>query len=185
MARERKIDMVILGLLSHEDLTGYDIKKRIDGAISFFWKGSFGNIYPALRDMQAQGLLKKSNTSTGGREKFIYHLTDQGKAVLKDWLAEESASNELKYETLLKLFCGGVGGSSVSVHTIEVFEREIEKDLKMLKSYCEILKKAQDDEDHVYYYLTASFGVETYEAYLRWCAAAKDMLRNKKKLRNR
>ena len=37
-----KIDMVIQGLLSHEDLTGYDIKKRIDGAISFFWKGSFG-----------------------------------------------------------------------------------------------------------------------------------------------
>ena len=30
MERERKIDMVILGLLNHEDLTGYDIKKRID-----------------------------------------------------------------------------------------------------------------------------------------------------------
>ncbi len=28
--------LVILGLLFHEDLTGYDIKKRIDGAISFF-----------------------------------------------------------------------------------------------------------------------------------------------------
>ena len=36
MAREKKIDMVILGLLNHEELTGYDIKKRIDGAISFF-----------------------------------------------------------------------------------------------------------------------------------------------------
>ncbi len=39
MAKDRKIDMVILGLLAHEDLTGYDIKKRIDGAISLFWKG--------------------------------------------------------------------------------------------------------------------------------------------------
>ena len=29
MGKERKIDMVILGLLSHEDLSGYDIKKRI------------------------------------------------------------------------------------------------------------------------------------------------------------
>ncbi|MDE6129590.1 MAG: PadR family transcriptional regulator, partial [Lachnospiraceae bacterium] len=51
MANERKIDMVILGLLSHEPLTGYDIKKRIDGAIRFFWKGSFGSIYPALNTM--------------------------------------------------------------------------------------------------------------------------------------
>ena len=52
MAKDRKIDMVILGLLAHEDLTGYDIKKQIDGAISFFWKGSFGSIYPALSDME-------------------------------------------------------------------------------------------------------------------------------------
>lgn len=43
MAKDRKIDLVILGLLSHEDLAGYDIKKRLDGAIGFFWKGSFGN----------------------------------------------------------------------------------------------------------------------------------------------
>ena len=29
MAKDRKIDLVILGLLAHEDLTGYDIKKLI------------------------------------------------------------------------------------------------------------------------------------------------------------
>lgn len=48
MAKDRKIDMVILGLLAHENLTGYDIRKRIDNGISFFWKGSFGSIYPVL-----------------------------------------------------------------------------------------------------------------------------------------
>ena len=57
MAKDRKIDMVILGLLSHEDLTGYDIKKRIDSHISFFWKGSFGSIYPALSGLQEQGMI--------------------------------------------------------------------------------------------------------------------------------
>ena len=30
MANEKKIDCVILGLLSHEELTGYEIKKRMD-----------------------------------------------------------------------------------------------------------------------------------------------------------
>ena len=177
MARERKIDMVILGLLSHEDLTGYDIKKRIDGAISFFWKGSFGNIYPALRDMENGGLITKSDTSVGGREKLTYHIMDNGKAALKNWLQEEQASNELRYETLLKLFFGGADDRSVSIHNIEVFEEQIEKDLKMLRSYCVVLEKALDEEDHIYYYLTASFGVETYEAYLKWCAKAKRMLR--------
>ena len=179
MARERKIDMVILGLLSHEDLSGYDIKKRIDGAISFFWKGSFGNIYPALKDMESGGLIVKNDTSVGGRERLTYHITDEGKSVLKNWLQEEQASNELKYETLLKLFFGGASSKKVSVHNIEVFEEQIEKDLKMLKSYCAVLEKVLDEEDHIYYYLTASFGVETYEAYLKWCAKAKRILSGK------
>ena len=52
MAKDRKIDMVILGLLSHDDLTGYDIKKQIDRSIRFFWKGSFGSIYPALAELE-------------------------------------------------------------------------------------------------------------------------------------
>ena len=36
-----------------------------------------------------------------------------------------------------------------------------------------------DDEDHVYFYLTVSFGVETYEAYLKWCAKAKKLLKER------
>lgn len=32
----RKIDKVILGLLSHESLTGYEIKKRIDTALKYW-----------------------------------------------------------------------------------------------------------------------------------------------------
>ncbi len=176
MARERKIDMVILGLLSHEDLTGYDIKKRIDGAISFFWKGSFGNIYPALKDMEKDGLIIKSDTSVGGREKLTYHITIEGKNLLKAWLQNKQASNELKYETLLKLFFGGADSKEVSIRNIEVFEEGIKSDLEILKSYCMVLEKDLDNPDHVYYYLTASFGVETNEAYLKWCSKAKKIL---------
>lgn len=179
MAREKKIDMVILGLLSHEDLTGYDIKKRIDGAISFFWKGSFGNIYPALKDMENQGLITKSDTSAGGRERTTYHITEGGRDKLKDWLREEQASNELKYETLLKLFFGGAESREVSLLNIEAFEDRIQKDLQVLKTYCGTLERSLDVEDHVYYYLTVSFGVETYEAYLRWCVRAKKILKGR------
>ncbi|MBO4902838.1 MAG: PadR family transcriptional regulator [Lachnospiraceae bacterium] len=179
MAREKRIDMVILGLLSHEDLTGYDMKKRIDGAISFFWKGSFGNIYPALKDMENQGLITKSDTSVGGRERTTYRITESGRDKLKDWLRDEQASNELKYETLLKLFFGGVETGEVSVRNIEVFEEQIKKDLKVLKTYCETLERSLDVEDHVYYSLTASFGVETYEAYLKWCVKAKKLLKRR------
>ena len=51
MAVEKKIDCVILGLLSHEDLTGYEIKKRMDTALKYFWGASYGSIYPSLSEI--------------------------------------------------------------------------------------------------------------------------------------
>ena len=177
MAKEKKIDMVILGLLSHEDLTGYDIKKRIDGAVGFFWKGSFGNIYPALKEMENKGLIKKSDTSVGGRERITYHIARPGKQQLIKWINEEQASNELRYETLLKLFFGGVAERSSSVANIEAFERQIRNDLTLLRQYALTLKKDLKNEDHLYYYLTVTFGIDTYEAYLKWCAKAKRLLK--------
>ena len=176
MAKEKKIDMVILGLLSHEDLTGYDIKKRIDGAVSFFWKGSFGNIYPALKDMESAGFIEKTDSSVGGRERIVYHISKSGKEQLVNWLNEEQAANELRYETLLKLFFGAASGRKTAIRNIEAFERQIEDDLKILKLQANILKRDIDDEDHLYYYLTASFGIDTYEAYLKWCTKAKRLL---------
>ena len=178
MAREKKIDMVILGLLSHEDLSGYDIKKRIDSMISFFWKGSFGNIYPALKDMEEAGLVNRISESDSGREKIIYKITDKGSESLKDWLKDEQAVNEIRYETLLKLFFGGALDKAVSLANIEQFENKVKGDLRLLKGYCENLKEHLDNDDHMYYYLTASFGVETSEAYLKWCMKAKKILKN-------
>ena len=176
MAREKRIDMVILGLLSHEDLTGYDIKKRIDGSIRFFWKGSFGNIYPALKEMEEQGLIEKRDVSNAGRGKITYRITQQGRMALRDWLDDEQAVNEIRYETLLKTFFGGSTNKQTTVHNIEVFESRVREDLKLMKAYCDNLKTAMDQEDHLYYYLTASFGVESYEAYLKWCTKAKKIL---------
>ena len=176
MAREKRINMVILGLLSHENLTGYDIKKHIDNSISFFWNGSFGNIYPALKELEEDDFITSSNASVGGREKIVYRITQSGKKHLKQWIKDEQAVNELRYETLLKLFFAGGADKKTAVHNIELFEEKIKKDLSILKMHCKTLNENLDSDDHMYFYLTALFGVETYEAYLKWCTKAKKMI---------
>ena len=181
MAKDRKIDMVILGLLSHEDATGYDIKKKIDGQIRFFWKGSFGSIYPALSEMVKLGQIEKVSEDISGkenkRERIMYRITDKGREALKEWLADRKQSNELKYEMLLKLFFGGAADRETAISTIESFEAEVKEDLETLKFYKSNLERIKDEEDHLYYYLTTLFGIETYEAYLKWCAKAKKELK--------
>lgn len=176
MAGERKIDMVILGLLSHEPLTGYDIKKQIDGAIRFFWKGSFGNIYPALSAMEKAGYVTKQEAGRGGRSRIEYHITVEGTQYLKTWLESRGAVNEMKYETIMKLYFGGVAGKTNSIQVIKDFEDNIKEDLALLKIYESNLLKVIDDADHVYFYLTVLFGIETYEGYLRWCQKAYKVL---------
>ena len=178
MAKDRKIDLVILGLLSHEDLTGYDIKKQIDSGISFFWKGSFGSIYPALSEMEKSGFVKKKQApKTSGREKNLYHITDAGKKALQEWLKEESASNDLKYETLLKIYFGGGEDKAVTIHNIEVFENQVKDELQILRIYKENLEKVIDEKDHINFYLTVTFGIDTCETYLKWCTKAKKLLK--------
>lgn len=179
MGKDRKIDHVILGLLAHENLTGYDIKKMIDGAISFFWKGSFGSIYPALLSLEQEGLVVRAaeEGTEGAREKTVYSITEAGRQSLLAWLEQSKAANDLKYESLLKIFFGGIAEPEVTLKTVRAFEKETEENLKPLRLCRDNLKKVLDQKDHLYYYLTVTFGIRSYEAYLKWCREAAALLK--------
>ena len=94
---------------------------------------------------------------------------------------------ELGYtvSNLLKLYFGGVAENDVSIATVTEFEKEVESDLAVLRTYKDNLSTVLDERDHVFFYLTVTFGIETYEAYLRWCADAKKILSGKKIVRNK
>ncbi|MBQ8133685.1 MAG: PadR family transcriptional regulator, partial [Clostridia bacterium] len=112
MANTKKMDYVLLGLLSHESMTGYEIKKRLNTSLKFFWGGSYGSIYPTLNELEKDGKITKEDTSSNGRQKMTYSITKKGIAALKDWLKHPAEKDELRYETLLKLFFGNENGFS-------------------------------------------------------------------------
>lgn len=177
MAVEKKIDYVILGLLSHEEMTGYEIKKRMDTTLKYFWGASYGSIYPALGDLVQRGLADKRDGAENGRNKLIYSITEAGKSHLKEWLKIPVEKDELRYETLLKLFFGSEGGTLLATSHIDAFQEKIEHELPALLRSEEILKKYMDmDEAHRYYLLTVEFGIKVYRAYLEWCKEAKELL---------
>jgi DNA-binding PadR family transcriptional regulator len=177
MANEKKMDCVILGLLSHESLTGYEIKKRMDTTLKFFWSASFGSIYPTLNSLVQDDLVTKLEITDKGRDKVIYTITEAGREYLKQWLVLPVTKDELRYETLLKLFFGSEIGSEVTIGHIVDFERKIKGELPYLKGAVSELKKIQKGEEaHRYYLLTAMFGEKVYKTYLEWCEEAKKIL---------
>lgn len=177
MAMEKKLDCVILGLLSHEELTGYEIKKRMDTALKYFWGASYGSIYPTLSDLVHRGLATKRDGAENKRNKLIYTITDEGRKYLREWLILPAEKDEIRYETLLKLFFGNEQGELQAISHIKAFENKIESEMSYLLGAEKILKEAMNDDDaHKYYLLTVEFGIKTYGAYLEWCEEAKNLL---------
>lgn len=176
MANEKKIDYVLLGLLSHEDLTGYDIKKRLETRLRFFWNASFGSIYPALAKLESEHMITRINNSENGRERILYSITEGGRNYLCKWLEKPVIKDELRYETLLKLFFGNEVGATITLEHIRSFEEKVQHELLILEECVRQLEQYQNEETHKYYLLTAKFGVQTYRAYLKWCEDAEAIL---------
>lgn len=177
MANEKKINYVLLGLLSHESLTGYEIKKRLDTRLRLFWNASYGSIYPTLNELEKDGLVKKEELEEKGRDKIRYTITEDGREVLKAWLEKTAVKDELRYETLLKLFFGSEIGEDITLEHIHRFGEKIEKELPFLKTSVSQLKEPDLEEEHKYIMLTALFGVKVYETYLEWCKEVEEVLK--------
>ncbi len=177
MAAEKKLDCVILGLLSHEELTGYEIKKRMDTALKYFWGASYGSIYPTLSDLVARGLADRREDKENKRNKLIYTITDSGREYLRRWLKTPAERDELRYETLLKLFFGKEQGAEQAKTHIEAFREKTEKELAYLLKAKQALTDCLDEDDtHRYYLLTVEFGIKAFRAYLEWCEEAGEVL---------
>lgn len=176
MANTKKMDYVILGLLSHEPLTGYEIKKRLNTSLRFFWGGSYGSIYPTLNELEKNGKVTKKGTRSNGREKITYSLTEKGTSYLIEWLNDPVEKDELRYETLLKLFFGSENGFDGARDHIARFAENARSELKILRMFADNLLNCLDEDTHKYYYLTVTFGIRTYESYLKWCKEAIDLI---------
>jgi DNA-binding PadR family transcriptional regulator len=177
MANTKKMDYVILGLLSHEPLTGYDIKQRMDTRLSLFWGASYGSIYPTLEELLHDKKIKAADASTNGREKIRYTITAKGRKQLKQWLSEPVEKDEFRSETLLKLFFGSNTEPACSLEHIAAFKKKATTTLCLLHQMESSLKAVLDeDAAHRYYLLTIRCGIRMYEAYIAWCDEAQQEL---------
>src|SRR5690242_17611263 len=84
------VALVLLAVLDQtsEDLYGYEIAKRLQRANEGEALFKEGTIYPVLRALSASGLLtSRVVPSYAGPPRRYYRITDEGRAVLRDWSA--------------------------------------------------------------------------------------------------
>jgi DNA-binding PadR family transcriptional regulator len=170
MTEKRQTDFVILGLLRHESLTGYEIKKRMDSSVFFFWSASFGSIYPALTRLVQEGLATAKTTIEKGREKITYTITQKGITSLDEWLSAPVLKDEIRFETLLKFYFANPTTPQNSKAHLSTFQKQVERQLPMLIQEMAVQRQRRKDSKNAEYsYLTLQFGVELYKLFLKWC----------------
>ena len=74
---------VILTVLAHRPMTGYEIARNFDQVLSHFWRASHQQIYRELARMNGDGyVVFRAVAQSGKPEKKLYSLTKAGRAVL-------------------------------------------------------------------------------------------------------
>jgi DNA-binding PadR family transcriptional regulator len=157
---------VILGMLGWRPMSGYEIKSIVDTSTRLFWAASYGQIYPELRRLEAEGLIEGKSDPHGGRRRNVYRLTPAGRSELRAWLGDDDQTFELRDEGLLKLFFAGAVGGQTAPATLRAKQAKHEQMLEQLRAM------DSDEGPEGYAALVLRFGIEFNEWQARWCERA-------------
>jgi DNA-binding PadR family transcriptional regulator len=92
----------LLGLLSAQPMTGYDLTAAFDQSLANVWSAQHSQIYPELAKLQAAGLIEQ--TEAGPRGSKTYAATTAGEAEVRRWLEGHAPDDNVRSERLLRVF---------------------------------------------------------------------------------
>ncbi len=185
MARRSRTRYTVLGVLTLGPKSGYGIKKFIERSIGNFWRESYGQIYPTLKQLDAEGLVSHKVEDQQGRpDRFVYHITRKGHQELRDWLVQPIEIEIPRHELLLKLFFGTQVPTDANLKHVAQYRQELESWIGQLNEGARMLRKKYGDTDQgVYWLLTVRQGILVNKALLQWCGEATAELEKMKKNR--
>lgn len=161
---------VLLGLLTIEPMSGYDLGLTIRGSIGHFWNESYGQIYPNLKKLASNGCVSsKTERQKGKPDRRIYSITEKGRERLRKWLAVPPQPEIPRNEMLLKLFFGEEVPARLLIGYVERMAEERRALLELLeRTEREEIDKNQRYPGAPYWRMAAHFGQMEMRAHLRW-----------------
>jgi DNA-binding PadR family transcriptional regulator len=162
---------VVLGMLGLGPKSGYEIKRAVELSIRFFWTISQAQIYPALEQLEAAGLVSGRDEPRGRRPRRIYSITASGRGALEDWLGrDQSMPFELRDIGMVKLFFAGALGHDEGLALLEAVRSRSEERVRVLQVIEQEARAAADEWD-TYPLLTLEMGLAFHQAMVDACDA--------------
>ena len=176
-SRESKTRYAILGALTLEPMSGYQIKELIGRTIGHFWHEGYGQIYPTLKALSTAGLVSsRVEPGNGKPNSHVFTLTDAGWEELRHWLARPVDSHHPgRNELLLKLFFGRHAPAGANLDHLRRHREMLDSLIAQYEAIEDELK-GEDDADQPYWLITLRHGLYVTRASRAWCDETIDQL---------
>jgi PadR family transcriptional regulator, regulatory protein AphA len=177
MSRPIKTYYPILGLLGIKPMSGYEIRSWIEDYLGFFWSEGWGQIYPALRELEGRGYISLLSDAAaeakGSRPRKVFAITESGKAALSRYLSAPPDDAIFRSELLLKIFFGAAAGDKVIQRHVEAElakQRAIEACRSSLDGELDASSGTACDKGDVKYWKYALRFGRMYNRFIQeWC----------------
>lgn len=160
-------------------MSGYDLGRMVRASIGHIWSESYGQIYPNLKRLAANGLVDcKTEKHKGRPDRRIYSITKKGREQLAGWLSVPPQPEIPRNEMLLKLFFGAQAPTHVLIGNVE---RMVEEHRALLQKFKWVeqheIDKNPQYPDAPFWKMAARYGQIEMEAHLRWAEETLHTLR--------
>jgi DNA-binding PadR family transcriptional regulator len=173
--KNNRTGYVILGMLSITPSgSGYELHKAIQEIFGSFWGESYGQIYPALKQLAAEGLIEPCKPASAPKKRRQeYLLTDAGRVCLREWLALPFQNDPPRNEFLLKLFFGREAANGVPIMHVRELQERNRRMLATLEGIESMARGRELQNPHrPYWMLTLGLGIALTRAALDWGESA-------------
>lgn len=99
----------ILGLLSIQPFTTYELAQQMDRTVSWFWPRAASMVYEEPKKLAAAGLATSQACFTGKRRSTVYKITPAGRKALRNWLDTPAAGMRMEFEAMIKVAFADAG----------------------------------------------------------------------------
>lgn len=172
---ENRSRYAVLGALSIQPMSGYDLRRFFEENLAFFWSESFGQIYPILRTLDAEGCVEAEPVAGGRRRP--YRITRKGRGALAEWLQQPAALEVARSEVLLKLFFAGQAPAGTAQAHLRQFRSAHAARLARYEAVAQRLNgELSGEADVAYWRATLAYGRHLSRAMLAWCDDAERIL---------
>ena len=161
----------LLGLLSWQPASGYDLKRIISTSDIFYWSGNNNQIYKSLLELQKEGLVTcQVQLQEGLPAKKIYSVTEPGLSALHHSLLADPQLPELHKSFLIQLAWAESLSDEEILALLEKYAEEISNRLQMLQEQANRPRHNPDRSNREQYLWRriAKNLIGTYQTELDW-----------------